>query len=101
MAKYEMLVGLEVLDDVAYSEYRVAMKPILEEKGGEFRYDFRISEVLKSEVGECINRIFTLRFPSKHIMTSFFDDPRYQAVKLKYFLPSVGNFTIISEYEVD
>ncbi|KZN55270.1 DUF1330 domain-containing protein [Pseudoalteromonas luteoviolacea] len=101
MAKYEMLVGLEVLDDVVYSQYRTAMRPILEEKGGEFGYDFRVSEVLKSEVTECINRVFTLRFPSKSIMTSFFDDPRYQAVKSEYFSPSVGSFTIIRGYDVD
>ncbi|EAR61344.1 hypothetical protein MED92_11474 [Oceanospirillum sp. MED92] len=45
---YEMLVGLEVTDDQIYQSYREAMRPILEFYGGEFGYDFRVSEVLKN-----------------------------------------------------
>ncbi|KZN61875.1 hypothetical protein N473_20245 [Pseudoalteromonas luteoviolacea CPMOR-1] len=101
MSKYEMLVGLEIIDDVVYSEYRAAMKPILTAMGGEFGYDFRVSEVLKSEVEDKINRVFTIRFPNKNIMSAFFDDPEYQAIKAQYFSPSVGSFTIIRGYEIN
>ena len=41
---YEMLVGLNVFDDEKYTEYRAAMKPILSIYGGEFGYDFKVSE---------------------------------------------------------
>ncbi|MBQ4838625.1 MULTISPECIES: DUF1330 domain-containing protein [Pseudoalteromonas] len=100
MAIYEMLVGLDVKDDNLYSDYREAMKPVLVSMGGEFGYDFRIEEVLKSEVTQNINRVFTIRFPNKNVMTSFFNAPEYQVVKAKYFTPSVRDITIIREYEI-
>jgi uncharacterized protein (DUF1330 family) len=52
---YEMLVGLNVLDDHMYQEYRNAMKPILAAYGGRFSYDFKVSEVLLSETSREIN----------------------------------------------
>lgn len=45
----EMLVGLNVIDDEAYQSYRDEMMPILKNYGGGFGYDFKVSEVLKSE----------------------------------------------------
>ncbi len=95
---YEMLVGLEVSDDEIYSDYRAAMKPILNTYGGGFGYDFKISETLKSEVDENINRVFTINFPDEDTMNSFFSDEEYLKAKIKYFEKSVKSTTIISAY---
>ncbi len=70
----EVLVGLDVLDDAAYDLYRKYMKPLLTEVGGGFRYDFRISDTLFSEVDSEINRLFIIYFPSREAMDSFFSD---------------------------
>lgn len=96
---YEMLVGLEVIDDEIYKSYRAGMRPILELYGGSFGYDFTVSEVLKSETDEKINRVFTIRFPDESVMKKFFSDPEYLAVRSKYFEPSVNSTTIIASYE--
>jgi uncharacterized protein (DUF1330 family) len=96
---YEILVGLNVLDDELYSQYRIAMKPILRRIGGDFGYDFKIAEVLLSVVSEKINRVFTIRFPSKLDMESFFSDEEYLKIKGRFFVQSVGDTTIISSYE--
>lgn len=95
---YEMLVGLEVIDNKIYSEYRAAMKPILSTYGGGFGYDFKIDTVLKSQVKENINRVFTIYFPDEQTMNSFFSDEEYLKAKTKYFEKSVKSTTIISAY---
>ncbi|MEH6592916.1 MAG: DUF1330 domain-containing protein [Halioglobus sp.] len=96
---YEMLVGLNVLDDQMYQEYRDAMKPILAAFGGGFSYDFKVSEVLLSETSSEINRVFTINFPDSEKMESFFSNPEYIKVKKTYFEGSVGSTIIISNYE--
>jgi len=98
---YEILVGLNVLDDCKYSDYRAAMKPILSNYDGHFGYDFKVSEVLISEGNTDINRVFTINFSSKEQMEGFFSNPQYLLVKEKYFVDSVGSTTIISSYEKD
>ena len=98
---YERLVGLNVVDDRLYQEYRKAMKPILSTYGGRFGYDFKVSEVLLSEGSGEINRVFTINFPDSGKMEEFFSNPDYLAVREKYFEPSVGAATIISTYEKD
>lgn len=96
---YELLVGLHVIDDLKYDDYRQAMKPILSDYQGHFGYDFKVSDVLISETDADINRVFTINFSSKDKMESFFSDPQYLLVKDKCFLNSVGSTTIISSYE--
>lgn len=96
---YELLVGLHVIDDLKYNDYRQAMKPILSDYQGYFGYDFKVSDVLISETDADINRVFTINFSSKDKMESFFSDPQYLLVKEKYFIDSVGSTTIISSYE--
>jgi uncharacterized protein (DUF1330 family) len=98
---YEILVGLHVLDDLKYDDYRKAMKPILSEYQGRFGYDFKVSEVLISEDNTNINRVFTINFSCKNNMENFFVDAKYLAVKERYFVASVGSTTIISSYEKD
>jgi len=96
---YEMLVGLNVLDEQEYQKYRDAMSPILSSHGGGFGYDFRVSEVLKSEKDEIINRVFTIFFSEFEKKELFFTNPEYLKVKEQYFNTSVGSTTIISSYE--
>ncbi|MFT5757165.1 MAG: hypothetical protein ACI9LM_001894 [Alteromonadaceae bacterium] len=96
---YEILVGLNVLDEDLYTQYRMAMKPFLTSFGGGFGYDFTIAEVLSSEVTEKINRVFTINFPNKKGMESFFSNEEYLKIKEQFFIKSVGNTTIISSYE--
>ena len=96
---YEMLVGLSVLDDQMYQEYRDAMKPMLADYGGGFSYDFKVSEVLLSETSSKINRVFTINFPNNEKMEGFFSNPEYIKVKETYFEGSVGSTIIISNYE--
>ena len=45
---YEILVGLNVLDDIKYDAYRAAMSPILSDYEGHSGYDFKVSDVLIS-----------------------------------------------------
>lgn len=95
----EMLVGLNVIDDARYQEYRRSMAPILESYGGGFGYDFRISEVLRSQTDDPINRVFTIRFPDQERKRRFFSDAAYAEVKAAHFDGSVGHTTIIATYE--
>ena len=98
---YEILVGLTVLDDSKYEDYRTAMKPILANYEGYFSYDFKVSDVLISQGNTDINRVFTINFSSKNKMDCFFADPQYLEAKEKHFVESVGSTTIISSYEKD
>jgi len=96
---YERLMGMQILDDEKYTQYREAMYPLLKQHGGDFGYDFKISEVLKAETSEPINRVFTIHFPNKKKMESFFSNETYLQIKEKYFSPSVGAVTPIALYE--
>lgn len=96
---YEMIVGLQIKDDEVYAEYRKAMRPLLEKADGGFRYDFKVSEVLKNEEGRPVNRVFAIYFGSKKQSDDFFAHPEYLKIKQQYFEASVEATTIISEYE--
>ena len=95
----EMLVGLNVIDDQAYQMYRAEMMPILKRYGGGFGYDFKVSDVLKSETAAPINRVFTIYFASEDSMQAFFSDEAYLQSKQTYFETSVTDTTIIATYE--
>jgi len=94
---FEYVVGLDVIDDELYDVYRKNMMQILKKYKGGFHYDFRIKEVLKKEVEEGINRVFTIYFPTKKIADDFFENEEYLKVKEKYFKKSVKSTTIIAE----
>lgn len=95
----EMLVGLNVTNDQDYAKYREGMTPLLESIGGGFGYDFKITEVLKSEVEEKINRVFTIYFPNEEEMNKYFSDPKYKEIKKEFFEGAVESTTIISTYK--
>ena len=97
----EILVGLMVTDEAMYATYRAQMTPLLTARGGSFGVDVRVAEVLANPGSEPFNRLFTIRFPSRAAHDAFFADPEYQAVRKRYFDPSVapeGRF--IRRYEV-
>ena len=95
----ERIMGLEVINAEEYQKYRDNMIPILHSFGGNFGFDFIVSEVLKPKTDDVINRVFTIDFPSKRSMDNFFSDPGYLAVKNKYFQHSVKSVTTISIHE--
>lgn len=96
---YETVVALNVIDDALYTEYRKAMTPILKKFEGGFRYDFKVQETLINESGNPINRVFLIFFKNQERKDSFFSDPEYLKVREKYFNPSVGSTTVLSEYD--
>ena len=98
---FERIMGIHVSDDEEYQLYREGMMPILKSFGGSFGFDFKIAEVLLSKTDDEINRVFTIEFPSKEVMDSFFSEPAYLAVQKKHFNNSVSSKTIISMHEKD
>lgn len=96
---FERIMGINVIDDQEYQRYRVAMLPILKAYGGDFGFDFRVSEVLLSKTEDDINRVFTIEFPSKKVMDDFFSSPDYITVRDKHFNDSVKSKTVISMHE--
>ncbi|MDD5211104.1 MAG: DUF1330 domain-containing protein [Sulfuricurvum sp.] len=96
--RVERVVGLYITDEDRYKRYREGMLPILEAFGGGFSYDFKVSEVLKSEVKEKINRVFIIYFKNEESMNLFFSDTKYIDIKEKYFVSSVSDVTKIAEY---
>ena len=98
---FERVMGLNVIDEQGYKKYREGMVPILHSYGADFGYDFIVSEVLKSKTTKRINRVFTIDFPSKKVMESFFKDSKYLEVKKKYLDHSIDEKTIISMHETN
>lgn len=95
---FEVVVGLKVENEELYFKYREKMTPLLQRVGGSFRYDFIVSEVLKSENDALINRAFIICFPDELVMNEFFNNQEYLRVKEEYFEASVSQTTIISSY---
>ena len=93
---YEILVGLNVIDNFQYQEYRKNMMPILESYRGGFNYDFIVSDVLKSQTENIINRVFTIYFPNKKTSERFFSNSEYLEIKKKHYEISVDFTTILS-----
>ncbi len=95
----EILVGLYVVNEAGYQLYRDEMIPILESYGGGFGYDFKVSEVLKSQTKAPINRVFTIFFPAQDSKDSFFSNAEYLQVRQRHFEKSVSATTTIATYE--
>lgn len=95
----ELLVGLNVIDDQTYQAYREAISPLLSQYGGQFGYDFKVAEVLKSPTSAPINRVFTLYFPDDATREGFFSNPTYLNIKQQYFEQAVRDTTIIATYQ--
>jgi uncharacterized protein (DUF1330 family) len=96
---FDRTIGLEVLDDTLYSQYRAEMTPLLEAAGGRFILDVRVSEVLRGPDGARFNRLFTLRFPSESDSIRFFADPGYLAIRERLFTRSVGQVHLLAAHQ--
>ena len=101
MMRHEILVGLHVSDDTSYQAYRDGMTPMLEERGGFFRYDFRVAEMLKGKSDQPINRLFLISFPDRETKDAFFADSDYLAVRAAHFDGAVDSVELIAEFDQD
>lgn len=99
-SRFEILVGLHVIDDPTYDQYRAGMIPILEEHGGYFRYDLLVSEMIKGEADDPYNRVFIISFPDEDTKDQFFGDEAYKQVRAEHFDASVKSGGIIASYAV-
>ena len=96
--RFEILIGLHVTDDATYDQYRAGMTPILEAHDGFFRYDFRVSEMLKGDADDPFNRVFVISFPDEATKDQFFANEQYAAVRSAFFDRSVKSFAQIASY---
>ena len=97
---FERLIGLHVVDEAQYTRYREKMTPILSSYGGEFGYDLRVAEVLKSPLTDSpsLNRVFTIRFPTEETSQAFFADTAYRDVRREHFENAVDQTTVMATY---
>jgi uncharacterized protein (DUF1330 family) len=98
---FQRIMGLDVTDDGEYQKYREAMEPILNSIGGAFGYDFKIAEVLRSKTEQKINRVFTIEFPTREAMDSFFSRLDYLEIKKRHLDGAIKSKTVIALYETD
>lgn len=98
-SRFEMIIGMRVTDEASYQRYRDHMTPLLESMGAWFRYDMRISELLKGQADEPFNRLFIMSFPDKGTQERFFGDERYLAIRREYFQGAVSSFCQIAHYD--
>ena len=96
---FERVAALSIVDQDVYAEYRTAIRPLLDELGADFRFDFAVSQVLRGDDAKHTNRVFVLRFPDRAAKVRFFGDPRYAKIKQHLFDPSVASIVVIAEYE--
>jgi len=95
---FKNLVGLHVTGESGYQQYRTQMMPILHSYGGDFRYDFRIGEVLVNGSPHPVNRVFVIRFPDQAAKEQFFANPAYLKIRKALFETSVNGVSVIAEF---
>jgi len=96
----ERVVGVHVTNEAQYQQYREHMMPILREYGGQFTWDVKVSEVLKTPVEGEFNRLFTLRFPNIQALENFFANEDYKKIKKTFFTPSVSSTSYLAKYDL-
>jgi uncharacterized protein (DUF1330 family) len=95
---FENLVGLHVTDQSGYQQYRAKIMPILHSYGGDFRYDFKIADVLVNGSPHAINRVFVIGFTDQIAKEKFFADPAYLQIRKALFETSVDGVSVIAEF---
>lgn len=95
---FERLMAMQIADEEGYQQYRDAMRPVLKEFGGGFRFDCRVSAVLSGELDHPVNRIFIIYFPDEQAGRDFFADPRYLEIRSADFDRSVSGATELAAY---
>ena len=96
----ERLIGVQVIDDREYEEYRRQLSPLLHAAGGRFVVDLRVSEVLTAPADARFNHLFVLRFPSAEAMQKLFEGDDYLAVRGAHLESSVSATTMLATYQV-
>ena len=96
----ERLIGVQVIDDLEYEEYRRQLAPLLQAAGGQFVVDVRVSEVLTAPSDARFNRLFVLRFASAEAMQTLFEGAAYLAVREAHLESSVSAITMLATYQV-
>ena len=96
---FAMLVGLNVVDQEEYAQYRAGMTPLLEAAGGTFAHDFDVARTLKTAAAHDMNRVFLIRFPDRATRDQFFSSQDYLAVRDRHFGKSVQGATRLAEFE--
>ena len=94
---FKIVVGLLVVEDDKYAQYRTAIAPLLEAAGGRFRFDFEIARTLKREAEHDINRLFVLQFPDRAAKERFFADAQYREIRARLYESAVRSTTMIAE----
>ena len=93
--RHDVLVGLHIVNDEQYDQYRASMTPILHEHNAYFSLDLRVSQMLKGNATDPFNRVFIISFPDQKTMTRFFENETYKAIRTRHFEPAVQSATII------
>jgi len=98
--RYQLLIGLNVLDNEKLPEFHASIKPLLEIYDGEYCYDFNAPKALVSNRHTTINYAFTLSFSSKENAEDFFADSSYQKARGRHVLKTFGAEQIVFGYLV-
>lgn len=96
--RHEILIGMRVDDEDGYAQYRAGMTPILESMGGFFRYDMRVSELIRGDAPDPFNRLFLMSFPDEATSERFFADPDYLKVRETHFDGAVRSYALIAQF---
>ena len=97
---YQLLVGLNVLDDKILSEFHASIKPLLANYDGEYCYDINAPSTLITKRHTNINYAFTLSFASKEKATMFLADKDYRKVRGRHVLKTFSSEQVLFGYLV-
>ena len=75
-----LIVDTKINDEVAYEEYKIRAKPIVESYGGEYLVRGGNTTVSESELWTP-NRLVVVRFPSREEAENFLNCDEYATVK--------------------
>jgi uncharacterized protein (DUF1330 family) len=89
MPTHHRLVSLQIRDAEGYARYRAEMAPLLAAAGGRFLLDMT-GEATVHPAGFPPDRVLLIAFPSDQAAAGFFADPAYQAIRSRWFAPSVA-----------
>lgn len=92
-----VIMGLDVIDPVGYTLYRVHVQPLLVRYGVRVEYDFVIEEVIESPC-EAINRVVALSFPDSAGEAALYADEAYCRLQATMYVRSVLSTTILGTY---
>ena len=96
---YQVLIGINVLNNESFVEFHSAIQPVLYRYEGEFSYDIDVPSTLLTGRVIKINHIYTLRFTSRVKMEEFFSDREYLLVRGRHILKSFRPEQFIFGYD--